>query len=32
MINDAEKIFIHSISMNKYLAEHVESRLQDEIH
>ncbi len=32
MINDVEKTFIHSISMNKYSAEHVESKLQDEIH
>ncbi len=27
MINDVEKTFIHSISMNKYSAEHVESKL-----
>ena len=32
MINDVEKTFIHSISMNKYSAEHFESKLQDEIH
>ncbi len=32
VINDVKKMFIHSISMNKYSAEHVESRLQDEIH
>jgi len=32
VINDVEKTFIHSISMNRYLAEHVESRLQDKIH
>ncbi len=32
VINDVEKTFIHSISMNKYSAEYVESRLQDEIH
>ncbi len=32
MINDVEKTFIHSISMNKYSAEHVKSRLQDETH
>ncbi len=32
VINDVEKTFIHSISMNRYSAEHVESRLQDEIH
>ncbi len=32
VINDVEKMFIHSISMNRYSAEHVESRLQDEIH
>jgi len=32
MINDVKKMFVHSISMNKYSAEHVESRLQDEIH
>jgi len=32
MINDVEKMFIHSISMNRYSAEHVESRLQDETH
>ena len=27
VINDVKKMFIHSISMNKYSAEHVESRL-----
>ena len=32
VINDVEKMFIHSISMNRYSAEHVESRLQNEIH
>ncbi len=32
VINNVEKTFVHSISMNKYSAEHVESRLQDEIH
>ncbi len=32
MINDVEKMFIHSISMNKYSAEHVKSKLQDETH
>ena len=32
MINNVEKTFIHNISMNKYSAEHVESRLQDETH
>jgi len=32
MINDVEKMFVHSISMNRYSAEHVKSRLQDEIH
>ncbi len=32
VINDVKKTFIHSISMNKYSAEHVESRLQDEIY
>ena len=32
VINDVEKTFIHSISINRYLAEHVKSRLQDEIH
>jgi len=32
VINDVEKMFIHSISMNKYLAKHVESKLQDETH
>ncbi len=32
VINDVEKMFIHSISMNKYSAEHVESRLQDKIY
>jgi len=32
MINDVEKMFIHSISINRYSAEHVESRLQDETH
>jgi len=30
VINDVEKTFVHSISMNRYSAEHVESRLQDE--
>ena len=32
VINNVEKMFDHSISMNKYSAEHVKSRLQDEIH
>ncbi len=32
VINDVEKTFVYSISMNRYSAEHVESRLQDEIH
>ncbi len=32
VINDVEKTFVHDISMNRYLAEHVESKLQDEIH
>ncbi len=32
IINDVEKTFIHSISMNRYSAEHVESRLQDKIY
>ncbi len=32
VINDVEKTFVHSISTNRYSAEHVESRLQDEIH
>ncbi len=32
VINDVEKMFIHSISMNRYSAEYVKSRLQDEIH
>ncbi len=32
VINDVEKMFVHSISMNRYSAEHVESRLQDETH
>ncbi len=32
VINDVEKIFIHSISMNRYSAKHVKSRLQDETH
>ncbi len=32
VINDVEKTFVHSISMNRYLAEHVKSRLQDETH
>ncbi len=32
MINDVKKMFIHSINMNRYSAEHVESRLQDETH
>ncbi len=27
VINDVEKMFVHSINMNKYSAEHVESRL-----
>jgi len=29
VINDVEKTFVHSISMNRYSAEHVKSRLQD---
>ncbi len=32
VINDVEKTFVHSISMNKYSAEHVKSRLQDKTH
>ncbi len=32
VINNVEKMFIYSISMNRYLAEHFESRLQDETH
>ena len=32
VINNVKKTFIHSISMNRYSAEHVESRLQDEIY
>ncbi len=32
VINDVKKMFIYSISMNKYSAKHVKSRLQDEIH
>jgi len=32
VINDVKKTFVHSISMNKYSAEHVESRLQNETH
>ncbi len=32
VINDVEKTFVHSISINRYSAEHVESRLQDETH
>ncbi len=32
VINDVKKMFVHSISMNRYLAEHVESRLQNETH
>ncbi len=32
MINDIKKTFVHSISINRYSAEHVESRLQDKIH
>jgi len=32
MINDVEKMFIHSISMNKYSVEYIKSRLQDEIY
>ncbi len=30
VINNVEKMFIHSISMNKYSAKHVKSKLQDE--
>jgi len=32
VINDVKKTFVHSISMNRYSAEHVESKLQDETH
>jgi len=32
VINDVEKMFVHSINMNRYSAEHVKSRLQDETH
>ena len=32
VINDVEKMFVHGISMNRYSAEHVKSRLQDETH
>ncbi len=32
VINDVEKTSVHSISMNRYSAEHVERKLQDEIH
>jgi len=32
VINNVKKMFIHSISMNKYSAKHVESRLQEETH
>ena len=32
VINDVKKMFIHSISMNKYSAEHVKGKLQDKIH
>ncbi len=32
VINDVKKMFIHSISMNRYSAESAESRLQNEIH
>ncbi len=32
VINNIEKMFVHSISMNRYSAEHVESKLQDETH
>ncbi len=32
VINNVEKTFVHSISMNRYSAEHVKSRLQDETH
>ena len=32
IINDVEKMFVHSISMNRYSAEHVKSRLQDKTH
>ena len=32
VINNVEKMFVHNISMNRYSAEHVESRLQDEIY
>jgi len=32
VINDVKKTFIHSINMNKYSAEHAESRLQNKTH
>jgi len=32
VINNVEKTFVHSISMNRYSAEHVKSKLQDETH
>ncbi len=32
VINNVEKTFVHSISMNRYSAEHVENKLQDETH
>ncbi len=32
LINNVKKTFVYSISMNRYSAEHVESRLQDETH
>ncbi len=32
VINDVEKMFIHSISMNRYSVKHVKDRSQDEIY
>ncbi len=32
MINDVEKMFVHSVSEQRYSAKHVESRSQDEIY
>jgi len=32
MINDVEKMFVHSVSERRYSAKHVEDRSQDEIY
>jgi len=32
VINDVEKMFVHSVSEERYSAKHVESKLQDEIY